>query len=230
MGIGFLTPDERDDLSILLTTADTIAARWHLKGEGYGFKVSVNHNSAIRACDLGRRLFSTQFFPEQPGSFKRVAAFLVIGRLYPFFEFSGEKMPAEAKHGWLSRLMALSIPMMLCQMKADLHHGSEPWTILNKWKKFPSKHYKLEFLAWLKWLDCMERYKTALATDWQEVHIRRLARMVMACSLIIEAAYYLNQSEIPSDGLQHHSGNCLSKPLTADQMLDLSYHERLMEN
>jgi len=215
------------DWAYTVYAADCVAEDWNASlANIHGFKLFVNHPSIVAACQQANDLFSSGLFPAQPGPFKRAAAFVIMGRLYPFYLFKGELADEISKDEhqraqWLARLMALSIPAVLSMTQVKI---GENRVILNDWQGFPSPHYKLEFVAWLRWLDNFDRYKKMFlqAKEWQTFSMERLARMVMSTSLMIEACYYINPNAPRANSIQSKVTDCLSS-LDEDQTLDLIY-------
>jgi hypothetical protein len=83
------------------------------------------------------------------------------------------------------------------------------------WQGFPSLHYLLEFLVWLRWLDDFHQYEHLFGKEWPTVSKQSLARMVMSTALIVEACYYEAKSPFPPN-------SCL-KNLRDEQRIDLMY-------
>ena len=223
--MGLLSSDSGEkDLSAAEFAATGIQGWWNGKQSPvYGFKLALYRKSLQNCCDIGARLFGSNYFANPPGPFKRAAAFIVIGRLFPFFQFvpmvNGPPMDKRERHAWLSRMMALAIPSVLERTRSEI--GGK-WIALNKWNGFPSLHYKLEFLAWFRWLDGFEQYKAQFAAhDWDAFCQKRLARMVMATSLMIESCYYNTASTIPHD-LCGNTSACFNH-LEEEHELDLIY-------
>jgi hypothetical protein len=107
----------------------------------------------------------------------------------------------------------LSSPAVLRQITLNIEGNTIPMT---GWKGFPSLHFQLEFLTWLRWLETLDHHCDKFSVkEWGEVKTARLARMIMAGSLIIEAVYYSSPSPIPT-------GSCL-KALDDEQNIDLYY-------
>src|ERR1051325_7474225 len=152
--MGLLSSESgNSDYSQALLIADSVAEDWNLaSSKVYGIDLYIVENSVVACCDKGAELFSSGCFPDQPGPFKRAAAFCVLGTLYPFFKMTGEQAPQRdfERHAWLARFMALSIPAVLARTKVNVNGK---WVVLDDWRGFPSPHYLLEFLAWRRWLD-----------------------------------------------------------------------------
>jgi hypothetical protein len=226
--MGLFSDSAEQDQGIALRSADVIADQWNRHAASiYGFQVFIRSKKISQLCQVGARLFENgDVFPRQPGPFKRTAAFLVLGRLYPFFQFSGkpEHLPkGDEVVAWTVRLLALTIPVILRQLTVQLNGTTQT---LHEWKGFPSPHYQLEFFALLRWLDNGEEYETLFPADtWARFSFHRQARMVMATSLMLEASYYLNGQETTQ--VQSQVSRCLTN-LSDEQQLDLIYVYNLL--
>jgi hypothetical protein len=203
--------------------ADCVAEDWNsVQKDLYGIMLWINPHGIKKCCQIGTQLFENGFFPPQPGPFKRVAAFVVLGRLYPFFKMTGREAPQteHERQAWLARFMGLLVPAALRTMKVFINNK---WTTLEGWKGFPSPHYKLEFLAWLRWLDHFERYRPKFPdlAEWTRFSSERLARMVMSTALMLEACYYIDVADQLS-GIRAQVSGCLAN-LNESQEIDLIY-------
>jgi hypothetical protein len=222
--MGLLTAGPIDqDLKHCLLIADAIAREWNEHGRPInGITLFVNPAAMLKCCAAAYEIFDqNHYFPKPPGPFKRAAAFVVLGRLQWFFEMRGDNAPdprkQEREHrAWLARFMVLAIPGVLRRTKLGDGH------ILDAWKKFPSPHYQLEFLAWMRWLDGFGRYRGKFEDfEWNSFYRERLARKVMSTSLMIESCYYLNVAKGFSS-LQSKVEPCLTK-LEDEQEMDLCF-------
>ncbi len=178
-----------EDFSLAFRIAAKIQNWWNEnQAANFGFNVVLYRESLSDSCKIGAKLFGGPYFAKPPGPFKRAAAFTVIGRLYPFFQFEGVSMTNRERNAWLARLMVLGIPLLLGSTSATLNGEKRR---LENWQGFPSAHYKLEFLAWLRWLDGCENIQSFLPpSEWERLKEQRSARMVMATALMLEACYY----------------------------------------
>ena len=122
------------------------------------------------------------------------------------------------KRTWHVRLMMLTIPQLFAALRVKVNSG---WRELS-WPGFPSDHYQLEFMNFLKWLDHFEKFRQAITQheEWDEFAKKRLARMVMAVSLSLEASYYAGHSS--GCELRGQNGGCMSK-LNVEQCEDLGF-------
>jgi len=164
-------------------------------GDANGFSISVGEKELRYCCDKGAEVLET-YFSHPPSPFKRVGAFVVLARLFPFFGFTKSPPTPVAKNQWYARLAALLIPPTLRGMKVDVSDDDqhEKWMLLDKWTGFPSPHVKVEFLAWLEWLDPLQGVPPPSGMpreDWESLLNDRLARMILRTSLLIENMYYL---------------------------------------
>ena len=179
--------------------ADVVCEMWNKSCSHInGITLQASRADLIKCCDIGSELFLGDSFPDIPGPYKRIAAFLVIGRLYPFFIPTYEKSLGEITRDeqtqWMTRFMSLTIPIIFDRMTVDLGEGPVP---LPKWKGFPSAHYRLEFFSLLRWLDNMEWLQGKLpASDCDTLEIVKwpnLARMVLSVSLSLESCHYISE-------------------------------------
>jgi hypothetical protein len=234
-----------EDKKAIIRVADRVSILWNEHGgEEFGFK--IRHGSdqieycSRRACEILRR-----HFPDPPGPFKRVAALLVFGRLYPFFEFDPPRRSDQENEEWLARIVALMLPVSLRLLHADISSKKEVQTLksMDAWKGFPSVHYKVEFLAFMQWLDNLEWFSDCLdglpenvitevkqRMRMDEVIDNRLARMILATSLIIEACYYGSEILPKQSDQAHLRGKCLGCIDPKGDTTALSYDARLFEN
>ena len=239
MSTGLLTKNSgADDYAALLAISNAVAKWWNETFSArYGFLVVVSSTKAKACCDMGTQLFTTGSFPESPGPFKRIGALLVLGRLHPLFDFhpfkleggniveTGTSMTEEERIAWLTRILVLCIPATFGAMQLETN-GHEQY--LDEWEGFPSPHYRLEFMAWLRWLDYYGDMRPMFGGDqtkWEQFLSERLSRMVMSASLIVEASYYLSVTLKPGAAktkIQGDIGECL-KNLDEDIRLDLYY-------
>ena len=233
--MGLLSAESGEkDLAFAFRTAVEIQRWWNEKQAGsYGFELALYKQSVAHCCELVTRLFDGNYFSNPPGPFKRAAAFVVIGRLYPFFQMVPvEEIPTEQlahvllqmareRHAWLARFMTLAIPAILRRTKAQIGDDDE-WKVLSDWNGFPSLHYKLEFLAWLRWLETLDNFRQNFTkTDWDLFTEKRLARLIMSLSLMIEACYYYRPSGDRS-GICGNIARCL-RNLEEEHELDILY-------
>lgn len=170
----------------------------------YGFRGVVSVPSLEECLKKGAALFDEEphYFSSPPGPFKRVAAFLVLSCLYPFigFEprFSAHRRLAMPKNNhdrriWHVRFAVFMLPTLFYRLKVKI---DEEWQRL-QWPGFPSQHYQLEFMNMLKWLDGFDHLQHCISPheEWDSFCKKRLARMVMATSLALEASYYANTNK-----------------------------------
>lgn len=234
-GILAETPGDKD-VEALMFLADAVGQWWNEKrAPDWGFSVRVSEQKIRECCDQGGALFSTGTFPDSPGPFKRLSTLIVLGRLFPFFQFKagfakngtwqeGHAAPTgEEETAWVVRMMVLTIPFAFPKMVVSID-GKEQ--VLDEWNGFPSSHYRLEFMGWLRWLDGCEDFQPFFEKSpekWTKFCSERLARMVMSTSLMLEACYYL--SPVPDDHRARllQSGYSGSKDLDEDLKIDLYY-------
>ena len=217
MGLLTLKQGQEDYLKSHAIAA-SVSGLWNAHCSGiWGYDLHWHVPNINQCCDLGDKLFRSGFFPEGPGPFKRTAAYLVLGKLYPFYSIQVraglDPLSPDEKQAWLTRFLILSVPAILRQITIDIEGNTIP---MNAWKGFPSLHFQLEFLTWLRWLETLEKHSTKLSIgEWDELQTARLSRMVMAGSLIIESVYYSSPSPIST-------GSCF-KALNEEQRVDLYY-------
>src|ERR1039458_10359911 len=112
--MGLLVAGNADsDKQAITRVADRVAILWNdYGGKGFGFE--IRHGvEQIEICSKMATGIFKEFFPDPPGPFKRVAALLVFGRLYPFFEFVPARASTQEKEEWLARIVALMLPVSL---------------------------------------------------------------------------------------------------------------------
>src|SRR5262245_22899523 len=143
--MGLLTSERgQSDYQQALLIADSVAEDWNsTNNKTCGIDLYVVEKNLVACCDIGDALFSSNYFPKQPGPFKRAAALCVLGRLYPFFKMIGDQTPQtdRERHAWISRFLVLTIPAVLSRTKVFI---TQKWVILEDWRGFPSPHYLLE--------------------------------------------------------------------------------------
>lgn len=230
MGL-LVTVSEKEDLEAIEDIADDVATLWNeYGGKDYGFGVAYD-TARIKQCYDKALPILGSFFPNPPGPFKRVATLLVFGRLYPFFYFTGRNLSPKETQEWLSRIVALMLPISLSTLKVNIstHKDVDTWVALDKWSGFPSVHYKVEFLGFLEWLDNFQWLLVRIpASDHKMVIDNRLARMTLALSLIIESCYYLgSEVQLDKNGPVRSNSTCVN--IGAD-LTALSYDARLWKN
>jgi hypothetical protein len=207
----------QSDVNRAQGVAASVCGSWNSHcSSRYGFIVTAHTPDLKVVCERGTELLqNTAYFPTEPGPFKRVATFLVFGRLHPFYSTKngvGTVFNDQQRQNWNTRFLVLSIGPLLRQTHLLLDGQSRH--VMAGWKGFPSLHYLLEFLVWLRWLDDFKRFQDCFKEDWPTVSTQRLARMVISTSLIVEASYYEAKSPFPN--------SCLND-LRHEQRLDLMY-------
>ncbi|WP_395746627.1 hypothetical protein [Prosthecobacter sp.] len=220
---------QKEDYQIALEASKRIAAWWNVDHhELYGFKLVVSAHDLNDSCSTASRLFDETpfYFARPPGPFKRVAAFLVTGCLNPFFGFKPLGKPASRREAlpttdhekrvWHVRFLLLALPELFEQLKFKVNGQWEKVC----WEGFPSPHFQLEFMNWLKWLDRLSKNHVSKDVDWDDFQKKRFARMVMATALSLEASSYTS-SKTPC-GVQGKIAGCMSK-LTPQQREDLDF-------
>lgn len=188
--------DVNCDVNAVASVARRVVYNWNTHGgPSHGFSITWGREQIQQCCERAATIFQGKCFPSTPGPFKRVAALIVLGRLNPFIGFSPPLQVQVDDNRWLSRIMALFIPITLSRLKLNIANAAEPsrcvW--LDKFSGFPSAHTKLDFINWLTWLDSMNWSKNgadAVRMEFTEFPDQRLARMILATSLILEGYYY----------------------------------------
>jgi len=245
MGL-LVTSDGKEDFDAIARVAGTVATVWNDYGgkADYGFTVEFGTDQ-IEECSKKASAIFKEFFPNPPGPFKRVAALLVFGRLYPFFGFKPARASAIENEEWLARIVTLMLPVALRLLRADIstHPKAQTWKSINAWKGFPSVHYRIEFLAFLQWLDnfqwaanCLEGMPPATIEEVKhrfnldKMTSSRLARMILAASLIIEGCYYASEGLPDQADQEHLRGKCIGCVDPSATITATSYDVRLWEN
>ena len=238
MGL-LVTSDGEKDFKAIERVAKTVAGLWNeYGGQDHGFQI-VYGTDEIEACSTHASSIFKRFFPDPPGPFKRVAALLVFGRLFPFFAFNPPRPSPVEREEWLSRVVALMLPVALRLIRADIasHPGATTWKSIDAWKGFPSVHYKIEFLAFLQWLDnfdwvidAIDKISPPPPVDKRALIESRLARMILATSLTIEACYYASEG-LPAQASQAHlRGKCVGCIDPKATLVASSYDAMLWQN
>lgn len=174
-------------------------------------KLEVGFNRLVEVCDYGTVLLE-QHFSNPPSAFKRVAALIVLGRLHPFLTFDPPQ-PLPVRTKFLPRAMMLFLPIGLRAQMVERTPGS-PTPLTAKFR-FPSNHYLLDFVKWLRTLEAPEPWPDAMSSKGAGRILfdqRRLVRMVWATSLVIENVYYGSEEygfPAPPAVLRGKCGQCL---------------------
>jgi hypothetical protein len=221
----------QEDYDAILTLARSVAEVWNtFGGTDHGFRVRVGEKEVQECCSLGHEiLITSKKFPNPPGPFKRVAALVVLARLYPFFELDPPPPYPQACQIWLARVIGLLIPATLSTLEVNISKDktNPKWEQLNNWRGFASPHYKIEFLVFLQWLDGLSWIRPIIDEQlWQSIRKDRLARMILATSLIIEANYYCTETGAPN--ANHLRGKCKGC-VEGQDLTPLNYDERLYD-
>jgi hypothetical protein len=197
--MGLLTlADGAEDAAALFSLGIDLATQWNESAAGspdvgYGFKILSVQDDCETVCALGTRVLKA-YFSDPPSAFKRVAAVIVIGRLFPFIGFDPERANESESHRWLARLMVTMVPLVLRSIDTTVtpcHLPRKSQTVtLKGFKRWPSVHVKAEFIEWMSSLDSLPDIVATAERKGDIIADQRLARMIMAASLIIENAYY----------------------------------------
>ena len=228
---GVFEGDKVEDAQAILRFANLVATLWNENGgPDFGFEIRVGENEVKRCCNEARHvLVESGMFPIPPGPFKRVAALIVCARLFNFFDFVPKPVSAQERDAWQARIVALLIPVGLSVLEVNVSktEGVQRWVKLDKWKGFVSHHYKIEFLAFLQWLEICDWANQSMGqNEWRLFRTKRLARMVLATTLILEANYYAGEYQMPADSLRK-----IYKPYGSKQDLTVfSYDAVLYRN
>ena len=209
------------DYDAATSVTDAVARVWNEKFARTGITLYTSRSAVEHICDLGKDLFASGAFADMPGPYKRVAAFTVLARLFPVFKpiFAYPESPEGAK-AWEARFVLLSMASCMEILEAVLDGET---VALPPWLGFPSLHYRLEFLTWIRWLDFSDGFGsgTGESAEWRQFQHQRLARMVMATSLIIEAAHYAGDDGKPKP-VQGRTASCF-RDLDEETRLDLFF-------
>ena len=182
--------DFKSDIEIILSLAEGVCSYWNKNGgpDQFGILAFTSREAAELLSHEADR--SMQFFPEEPGPFKRVAALLVLGRLTPLFALAApnskdapKPVNAARERDWIPKFCFLLLSPAFSSLSVSNSNCQNH--SLADWKGFPSFHSKAEFLLWLEWL-C--DYPNDSISD--DERIVRRGRMILATSLILEAVYY----------------------------------------
>lgn len=227
--------NQEADWAALRRIAKQVARLWDEGGGGqHGFDLSIGERELRNCCSKGSTLLET-YFSNPPSPFKRVAALVVLARLSPFIgDTRGSKVGQQ--NGWRALVAALLIPSALRAMKVNIAEQSEAqnWIVLDKWKGFPSAHVKVEFLAWLEWLDPFQNIglpDKVPAETWESMLNDRLARMILATSLMLENMYYLNEAQVNAQsGAACLLGQCRRCMQGVTNLTGVTYDSMLVDN
>lgn len=225
--------DGTKDYSAACKSASAVATLWNdYGGAQNGFDIEFGEEQVKVCCNLGSKILKGYFY-NPPGPFKRLGGFLVLSQLFPFFGYKKKKFKRVESIRWLSRINSLLISTTLASLKMDqAAPGEKPkYKKLDAWRGFPSNHFKVEFLCWLRWLDSFDwlgmHLKDYVPQDeWTKVYNDRLARMFLATGLILEACYYFNEClPIVPNGIPKVLATCgtITKDPGPEVMIDLTF-------
>jgi hypothetical protein len=229
--MGLLDDDSHKDKESCEYVLEEFCAWWDRRIKPLRAIAITGSKGNLEDCrTISRDLFNGFFFPERPGPFKRVAAFVVLGRLFPFLKFRpADGLDVESAirfanyetthkaNEWLTRAMVRTIPILFAQLEVEINGKRIPLA----WKGFPSWHYELEFHEFLRWTDSdiepcdCDFNNLTQKTKWA------LARKIMAATLSLEACYYCQGTQKVIPGHNHHD-------LDDDQQLDLFFDTDLL--
>jgi len=209
-----------------------IAQLWNnFGGEQHGFKLRVGKKQVEECCRIGNEiLIQRKRFPNPRSPFKRVATLVVVAKLFPFYELVPTPASPAIKQIWMARIVALLIPGALSILELNVADDEKRPVLkaLEAWNGFASPHYKIEFLKWLQWLDGLDWVVVQGDKEaWDQLNKERVARMVMATSLIIEANYYIG--EVGPAAENHLRGKC-KRCLKDQDLTALTYDKELYNN
>jgi hypothetical protein len=190
-------------------------------------RVRSSYSQLLHVCRSADEVFSAGAFPPDPGPYKRAAAFVVLGRMYPVFDveillYSGATLSnhqrIKEQVAWISRLALTALPAIFGRMMVTLDGAPQQ---LPEWKGYPSDHVALEVTNWIKWLQHHDQYQNLVdpKIDWPNFCLERRIRAVLALSLILENAHYAVLGD-ERHRLIGRVGECLAN-LTDEQKLDL---------
>lgn len=224
---------QREDLTIAFESARLLVDWWNFEYcDLYGFKLWLSLESLEACCIQGATLFdeAPHYFASPPGPFKRVAAFLVLGCVHPFLGFEQNGRPPSRRNAlpnndyeervWRVRFLLQILPRLFARLRVRVNGQ---WVKVD-WKGFPTPHFELEFMNWLKWLDPLKELEETVSkvTDWPQFQKKRLARMVMATALSLEASCYASQAGGCQHPLMGQTNGCFAK-LSDEQVEDLYF-------
>jgi hypothetical protein len=281
--MGLLTLEAgANDVQALISCVRRVADIWNeSRAVDFGFRLMVGEDESRNACEIGTRILG-KFFADPPSAFKRTAAVLVIGRLFPFIGPAPEPRRVEDYHRWMARIMFLLMPSVLASIKVKLTPCTPPRTEsfvrLPRFKKWPSRHVRAEFMEWMTSLDSfpwlavsgregaghfadprftsmcpwltqrptqdelqavvsdkrLERIASWMTNlpskeDLQDFYDQRLARMIMATSLIIENAYYCMECQPDEKDRRLVRNQCYTCIEKIGTDLDLTFEHWIIE-
>jgi hypothetical protein len=221
------------DYQAVFDVAWSISQLWNnFGGEQHGFKIKVGKAQIKECCRIGDDLLiQSKKFPNPPSPFKRVAALIVTAKLFPFYQQEPSPLSPAIKQIWLSRIVALLIPGALSVLEVNVSNDEKypKMKTLDNWNGFASPHYKIEFLKWVQWLDGFDWLNVQGDREmWDQLNKDRMARMIMATSLIIEANYYIGETGPPQ--AEHLRGKCKLCLKNQSDLTPLTYDAEIFDN
>ena len=231
----------KPDSDRVLVIARTVSTLWNkYGGVDNGFYIKIGEREVSQCCERGEAILAKFSCSKcNPGPFKRVAALVVLSRLFPFFGLtSSPKVGTRVQ--WMARLSAMLIPSALRSLRVNISTVENPdktptWVSLNKWKGFPSPHYKVDFLAWLAWMDKLDNVQLSRISGFDQeseetIRDARLARMILVTALMLEACYYCGETLNMTPSKTDIRGKCTSFLLGQEDLNALTYDQFLIDN
>ncbi|WP_395732608.1 hypothetical protein [Prosthecobacter sp.] len=187
--------DAKIDHKTVSTLLEGVSIYWdkYLKDET-GCSPEFTSKGVDRLCRFAsKHIFTSEFFPKQPGPFKRAAALVILARHLECVSFIGtasvylkdEEKLTDYKAKFAFYCIAPTLKQLrLTKSAANLEKTWAPAT----------NHLRAEMIAWLKWLE---------APSLDGVFDGpRLCRAIMALSMIIEQSYYITKNNLICDVME----------------------------
>ena len=230
--MGIYLDDAQGDAALLSDFLVVLSELWNTeRAPTCGYTIRFTTKDVERISLFSSQIFTNEYFPSAPGPFKRAAALVLMIRTICDIQIvplegndlvdCEETKSFNSYDAWVSRIAFFAIPVILNQLSIDDH--GDTISLIKVWYS-PTPHVKLETIMWLRWLSSapISRFNGLYLRDnaKQTIDLERYSRALLALSLIIEQSYYLVDSTISCEIMNH--GNCL---VDLDDManMDLSF-------
>ncbi len=156
--------------------------------------VEFSSKGVDRLCRFAsKHIFTSEFFPLQPGPFKRAAALVILVRHLECVSFLRSGSEYEKDEELLTDYKAKFAFYCIAPTLKHLRLSKSSSPLEKIWAP-ATNHLRAEMIAWLKWLE---------APSLDGVFDGpRLCRAIMALSMIIEQSYYITSNEINCDVME----------------------------
>jgi hypothetical protein len=194
--MGILFDDIKRDVYAVRLVLETAIEIWNKRyAQKAGFALAISPSKINIICANGGTILKRCFPnpPAAPSAFKRVGTLLVMMCLHPFLivygpdqhgEFSIPLKATDEIVNWAMQFLIDTLPLLFSLLYVKRNGEQIP---LTDWRGFCSEHFADEFRVFLMWLGNSDIFDhkpgTLLYKD------ERLARIILATSLILESAY-----------------------------------------